>query len=217
MAEPNPEKRYWDSSAFLARIKREPERADVCKSIIDDARAGRCVLYTSMITLTEVVKLGKGTARIEKESEDQIAAFFRNDYIKLVPVDHLIATRARRFIWDFPWLSARDAIHVATAIQVGAPVIEHYDDDDIGRVGKQIEREKLTGFPEIRHPKWTGQIEMALPETKTVEAPALGVVKTETPAVAASVPADPTTTSPREDMPAPPTQPDPESAPPEKP
>jgi hypothetical protein len=25
MAEPNPEKRYWGSSAFIARIKREPK------------------------------------------------------------------------------------------------------------------------------------------------------------------------------------------------
>ena len=188
MAEADPEKRYWDSSAFLARIKREPERADICKSIIDDARAGRCVLYTSMITLTEVVKPAKGTARLNRQTEDEIAAFFRNDYIKLVPVDHLIATRARRLIWDFPWLSARDAIHIATAIQIGVTVLEHYDDGDIGKVGERIAPEKLTGFPEIRHPKWTGQIEMALAEIETAAAPVLAAVKTETPAIPATEP-----------------------------
>ncbi len=173
MAEANPEKRYWDSSAFLARIKREPDRADVCKAIIDDAKAGRCVLFTSMITLTEVVKPRRGTAPVGKETEDEIVAFFRNDFIKLVPVDYLIATRARRLIWDFPWLSARDAIHIATAMQIGVAVIEHYDDDDIGKVGERIERDKLTGFPEIRHPKWTGQIEMPLPEIEIVTLPPL--------------------------------------------
>lgn len=50
-------------------------------------------------------------------------------------------------------------LHIATAIQIGAPVLEHYDDDDIGKVGQRVATEKLTGFPEIRHPKWIGQLE----------------------------------------------------------
>ena len=170
MAEANPEKRYWDSSVFLARIKREPERKDICKAIIDDAKAGRCVLWTSMITLTEVVKPWKGPVRIGEEHEAEIAAFFRNEYVKLVPVDHPIATRARRLIWDFPWLSSRDAIHIATAIQIAVPVLEHYDDDYIGRVAERIKKDNLTGFPEIRHPQWTGQPSLpldALPATES--------------------------------------------------
>ena len=179
MADPNPERRYWDSSAFLARIKREPGRADVCKSILDDAKAGRCVLYTSMITLTEVVKLRRGPVQIGKEDAEAIAAFFRNDYIKLVPVDHLIATRARLLIWEFPWLSARDAIHLATAIQLGTSVVEHYDDDDLGRVGVRITAENLPGFPEIRHPKWLGQ--MSLIEASAEAPDAAGAAEVEPP------------------------------------
>lgn len=156
----DPEKRYWDSSVFIARIKNEAGRADTCERILGDARAGRCVIYSSMIALTEVVKRRKGESPIDKATEEAITAFFRNDYIKLVPVDHLVATRARRLIWDFPWLQAPDAIHIATAIQIGIGVIEHYDDDDIGKVGERIKRESLTGFPEIRHPTWTGQMEL---------------------------------------------------------
>lgn len=152
------EKRYWDSSVFLASIKNEPGRADEIESIIADARAGRCDIYTSVITLTEVVKRRPKENPIDPATEATIIAFFKNTFIKPVPVDAVIATRARRLIWDFPWLGARDAIHIATAIQLGIAVIEHYDDDDIGKVGEKVRREKLTGFPEIRHPKWSGQL-----------------------------------------------------------
>lgn len=158
----DPERRYWDSSAFLALIKNEPDRAETCESIIGDARAGRCLIYTSMLTLTEVVKRRKGSAPVDKTTQETINAFFRNDFIKLVPVDHLIAERARNLIWDFPWLVARDAVHLATAMQLGISVVEHYDDDDLGRVGKRIEQDSLTGFPEIRAPKWVGQTIMPL-------------------------------------------------------
>ena len=159
---PDPDKRYWGSSVFLALIKNEAGRADVCESIVGDARAGHSVIFTSMLTLVEVVKRRAGSADLDARIEDTIASFFRNDFIKLVPIDHTVATRARRLIWDFPWLGARDAIHLATAMQLGVPVVEHYDDDDIGRVGNRIADECLTGFPEIRHPKWVGQAELEL-------------------------------------------------------
>ncbi|MGQ0766373.1 MAG: PIN domain-containing protein [Gemmatimonadota bacterium] len=87
-----------------------------------------------------------------------ITAFFKNAFIKTVPVDFIVATRARRLIWDFPWLGARDAIHIATALEMKVPVLEHYDDDDIGKVAERIKNEGLTGFPTIRHPEWSGQI-----------------------------------------------------------
>lgn len=157
------ERRYWDSSVFLASIKNEPNRADVCEQIINDARAGRCEIYTSMITLTEVVKRRPKENPIDPQTETTISAFFRNTFIKLVPVDFIVATRARRLIWDFPWLGARDAIHLATALELRIAVLEHYDDDDLGKVAERIQREDLRGFPLIRHPAWTGQPD--LPQT----------------------------------------------------
>jgi hypothetical protein len=70
------EKRYWDSSVFLALIKDEQGRADTCEHIINDARAGRVAIYTSMITLTEVVKRRRGPVEADRGIEDVIAAFF---------------------------------------------------------------------------------------------------------------------------------------------
>lgn len=154
------EKRYWDSSVFIASIREEPNRADICENIINDARAGRCEIYTSMMTLTEVVKRRPKENPIDPQTEATITAFFRNTFIKPVPVDFIIATRARRLIWDFPWLGARDALHIATALQLNILVLEHYDDDDIGKVADRVEKEKLTGFPVIRHPTWIGQMNL---------------------------------------------------------
>jgi hypothetical protein len=82
----------------------------------------------------------------------------RNAFIKLVPLDFRVATRARRLIWDFPWLTARDAIHIATAMEFGIPVVEHYDDDDFGKVAERIKNENLQGFPTIRNPHWVDRL-----------------------------------------------------------
>jgi predicted nucleic acid-binding protein len=153
-------KRYWDSSAFLALIKYEPGRADVCERIVDDAKAGRSQIFTSTIALTEVVKRRRGPVEGDKKTEEILTAFFKNKFITLVPVDISIATRARRLIWDFTWLTARDAIHIATALELKVDALEHYDDDDMGKVAKRIADESLPGFPEIRHPKWVGQLDL---------------------------------------------------------
>ena len=88
---------------------------------------------------------------------EKIAAFFRNDYIKLIPVDYLIGTRARQLIWDFPFLGPRDALHIATAVHIGAQAIEHYDGGDFGKVAKRVADQNLPGFPPIREPEWKGQ------------------------------------------------------------
>lgn len=164
------EQRYWDSSVFIASIRNEPGRADVCENIINDARAGRCEIYTSMIALTEVVKRRPRENPIDPKTEATITTFFRNAFIKPIPVEYVIATRARRLIWDFLWLRAPDAIHIATALELKIPVLEHYDDDDLGKVAERVEKEGLPGFPTIRHPKWTGQIAMTLPQPEQEQA-----------------------------------------------
>ena len=124
-----------------------------------------------MITLTEVVKRRHKENPIDAETEAVISAFFRNAFIKPGPVDLVIATRARRLIWEFPWLGPRDAIHIATALQLQIPVLEHYDEDDMGRVAARIAKDNLAGFPEIRHPAWIGQPPLPISSTEPPAAP----------------------------------------------
>jgi hypothetical protein len=145
-------RRYWDSSPFLDWIKDDPQHADTCDKIIGDAREGRCIILTSAVTLAEVTKRRRGPLAVEPETEATITGFFKNDYIVIVPADRVVTERARRLIWDFPYLKARDAIHIATAILAEAHVIEAYDEDFL-RVGEA----QRPGYPLIREPKWTGQ------------------------------------------------------------
>ncbi len=119
--------------------------------------------------LVEVIKTKRGQAQVGKDVEEQITRFFQNDFIRLIPVSHAIGTRARRLIWDFAFLGTRDALHLATALEVSIEVLEHYDADDFGRVAKRVAEEKLPGFPEIRFPKWVGQPD--LPGVQAVPSP----------------------------------------------
>lgn len=153
---PEPPQRYWDSSVFLAWIKGEQGRADTCEAIIGDAREGRCVICTSTLTLVEVTKARRGPLQVDRGIEDQIVTFFRNEYIELVPLDYVIATRSRRLIWDFPFLGPRDAAHLATGLHLACDPIESYD-DDFRRVATQIGGSGFGGFPQIGEPRWTGQ------------------------------------------------------------
>lgn len=52
-------------------------------------------------------------------------------------------------IWDFPFLGPRDAIHIATALQVQADAIEHYD-NDFARVAKEVSERQTAGLPACR-------------------------------------------------------------------
>ena len=151
-------RRYWDSSVFLDWIKVEPGHADMCDKIITDAQAGQCVILTSAVTLAEVTKRRRGPLAVEPETEAKITAFFRNDYIVVLPADRVVGEQARRLIWDFPFLKARDAIHIATAANAGAHVIEAYDEDFL-RIGETQRK----GFPPIREPEWKGQLTLPQP------------------------------------------------------
>jgi predicted nucleic acid-binding protein len=109
-----------------------------------------------MITLAEVTKTRRGPVAVSEDVEPKITSFFMNEYVRLIPVDHVIGTRARRLIWDSPFLGPRDAIHIATALQVQADAIEHYD-NDFARVAREVAEQQTAGFPPIREPQWTGQ------------------------------------------------------------
>lgn len=166
MAE-RPERRYWDAGVFIAWIKGEAGRAPTCEGIIREAQAGRCLIYTSTITLAEVTKI-RGGALTERDTatEETISAFFRNEYVKLIPVDYSTGVLARQLIWEFPHLGPRDAIHIATAIRAEADVIETYDVHDFGRVTRDIaagsDEERGMRLPRIRTPEGRAQGELPL-------------------------------------------------------
>jgi predicted nucleic acid-binding protein len=143
-----PEKRYWDSSVIIAYINEERDRVDTCKAILDAAEQGKIRIYTSALTITEVLKY-KGAKPIPKDKKQILKDFFQNHYVTVVQVDRWIAFDAQELVWD-KGIPPKDSIHVASAIRAKVDVMESYDGDDL------TSKSGTVGSPplEIREPKY---------------------------------------------------------------
>ncbi|MCK4606783.1 MAG: type II toxin-antitoxin system VapC family toxin [candidate division Zixibacteria bacterium] len=117
--------RYWDSDVFLGLFNEEKDKVNKCKGVIRLAEDGEITIVTSALTLTEVVWI-KGLPRLSEESEDKIRRFFEQGYIAVRPVDRVIAEDARQLIWKHG-VQPKDAIHVATALELELSVLDTFD------------------------------------------------------------------------------------------
>lgn len=120
-----PDKIYWDSNAFLAWLQNETGREAACKDTLDAARRGDFLIVTSALTLAEVLWL-RGAPRLAEDKADILNGFFRRSCIRLVNLDRRIAQRAQRLVWESK-VRPKDAVHVATALQYGCPILETFD------------------------------------------------------------------------------------------
>jgi predicted nucleic acid-binding protein len=141
------DKRYWDANCFLAWLKKEPG-AESCKGVIRKAELGEIMIITSAITVTEVIKLDR-TRPIPRRDAKMITDFFDQNYIRVRNVDLEMAKFAQNLMWDYEFLQHKDAIHVATAIQLGVPIFDTFDADLIKLNGKFGDPPLLIGHPDI--------------------------------------------------------------------
>src|SRR6266571_8442789 len=108
----SPERRYWDSNGFLAWIKGEQGRVDVCEAIVRMARKEECLIITSALTLAEVVRpRQKGSIEITEAEDKRIVDFFANPFLRFVDLSPSLAAKSRVLQWRYN-LGVRDAIHV---------------------------------------------------------------------------------------------------------
>lgn len=148
---------YWDSCVFIHAIQQTQEFQTVLEAILDEARAGSLVIVTSALTLAEVRGAGSET------DEATIDDMFRQDYIVVRVLDPPLASRARRLGRDHG-IKPADAIHVATAIDLGAEVMHTMD----GKTKTRGPIAKSGEFAEaglrIREPNWPVQTKLELDE-----------------------------------------------------
>jgi len=123
--------RYWDSVTFLGWLSAEPDKAPDCKPILEAAEAGKVVLVTSALTITEVLKL-KGHEKIPASQAKKIEAFFRHSWIIVREVDRFVAEDARELVWNKN-INPKDAIHVATALRQDV-TLDQFDTFDEGLI-----------------------------------------------------------------------------------
>ncbi len=145
-----PLKVYWDSCCFLAILNGETEE-DACKETIHQAKSGEIELYVSPLTMAETVRPRLSPKPTPKEVRDRVVDFFENDYIKVVNIEREVARRSLDFCWDHN-LHARDALHVALALECECEIFETLD--------KTLLALRIDGII-IQKPARKGQMEIA--------------------------------------------------------
>ncbi len=117
---------YWDSCVFIDLLQSSPGRIDVLREYATKAEAGEIEFVTSSLSLAEVAKLPE-LGLSDELVEQKIIDFFENPYILLRSVDRRVLVKAREFV-RIGGIAGADAIHLATAVQVGVSVFHTYDD-----------------------------------------------------------------------------------------
>ncbi len=149
-------RRYWDANVFIALIAGEEERADVVQVILEAAQRGETQIYTSALTLLEVVKGPERKPPLSQADEERIRAYFEHEFIIFVPFTWDMGAAARDLHWRHR-VAPNDAVHVASAIRARADVLETYD-HKLRKISEQVGDPPLT----IVEPAWEGDLPMQL-------------------------------------------------------
>lgn len=125
---------YWDSAAFLAHFQREKDRFELCENTLKLAESGSVGIITSTLAIAECLWL-RGQDPIPRDRAEIIRRFFRRSFIRVRNVTRHTSELAQELVWDFG-IRPKDAIHVATALEANASVIETFDGPFIAKSGK---------------------------------------------------------------------------------
>ncbi|MDE3243580.1 MAG: PIN domain-containing protein, partial [Nitrospirota bacterium] len=108
-----------DTTCWLCLInQKERARRTICVDILTHAKNGKILLYTSTLSIAEVIRPKINGVKLPKLTAEQIAkitAFFKHKYIRKITLDERIATKAVELARDYN-LAPADAIHAASAI-----------------------------------------------------------------------------------------------------
>ena len=129
----NAELIYWDSDPFLAHFQEEVGKVELCAGTIERAEGGEVLIVTSALTIAEVL-WKKKAPKIEQEKADILRRFFRRSHIRVYNIARAIAEMAQDVVWNHG-IQPKDALHVATALQMKVPVLETFDGDLLKKSG----------------------------------------------------------------------------------
>ena len=126
------------------------------EGILGEADAGNVEIVVSTLAIAEV-------AYLEGMQDDVAAAtkiqeFFSRQYMIVAAVDEGIARTAQEIVRKYRGrikVSPRDAIHLATAVRLGIPIVETADDGF-----RRLDRQEGDPPVVVRHPLYEGSIPM---------------------------------------------------------
>ena len=128
------DQRYWDSDCFLGWLQDEADKVDGCKQVLSAAEDGKILIVTSALTIAEVLAL-RGRLKIPVTERAKVEKFFRHEYIVVRNITRRISEAARTYVWDYG-VDPKDALHVATAVDAGLPLLNTFDKPLIKKSGK---------------------------------------------------------------------------------
>src|SRR5688572_24703707 len=117
---------YWDSDTFLGWLQNELGKAELCEGTLERVEKGEAALITSALTLAEVL-WRRGGPKMAEAKKETIRKFFRRTHIRVHNVTRAIAERAQDLVWSDN-IMPKDAIHVATALQLRVSAMETFDE-----------------------------------------------------------------------------------------
>ena len=148
-------RRLWDSSVIIGYLAGQPDIANDCENIIEQAERGELEIVVSALATIEVAYL---EGMDDRASEARIRELFDRKYIVPVAIDVRVAEIARGLVRKYkagPKLKPADAAHLATAIQWKIPLLETTDLDLLRLDGNE-------GSPSItiRRPLYEGPVRL---------------------------------------------------------
>ena len=112
------------------------DRDTVCRAVVNEAKKNKIEILTSTLSLVEVCK----SKDVRSAMNDEIAAFFENDYILLMNVDRSVGELARQMMKEgHTGLKPPDAVHIASAV-LGQVAEMHTFDDKLLKLDNEIVR-----------------------------------------------------------------------------
>ncbi len=140
----NVKKVYWDSCTWLGLLNRESNRLIEIEYIWKQAEQGGVEIWTSTVAQMEVCKLASERDAISVQGNsaktkimtennlNKIENLFNQPFVKRIPLDVEISSRARRLFRETDGLDkVADAAHVISAMKWNIPTIHTYDGTDL--------------------------------------------------------------------------------------
>ena len=136
-------RRLWDSSVILGYLAGYAGLRDDCQAILAQAERGEIEIVVSAMAAVEVAYLHGAN---DQDAENRIREFLGRRFVIPVAIDVRLAAVARELVRRYrntPTLRPADAIHLATAVQLGIPIMETTDEGLLRFDGRE-------GTPHVR-------------------------------------------------------------------
>lgn len=112
---------FIDTAPIIYYIEAHPQFGPLVKTIIDGLQTGKFIVFSSVVTLTEVLPkpIEAGDEKLARKFAEFLK-FGRN--INLIEISESIADKAGRLRGEYPHLRTIDAIQISAALDVDADI-----------------------------------------------------------------------------------------------